>query len=307
MLKDFFIPNVMDYEVHHPADVPKLLAKYRGNRMAKAGLEAVYWDLYAKYEGCSLSSYIGGESKQIPAGVAVGMNRIDTMVSNIHEYVQEGYKRIKIKIKPGQDIEPLKVIRAHFPGLSIMADANSSYQLKDMDRLKALDQFDLMMIEQPLAHDDIVDHRYLQKQIKTPICLDESILSAEDARKAIELGSCKIINIKPARVGGLSEAIKIHQICKEKNIPVWCGGMVETGISKAQNIALASLSQFTIPGDISSSSRFWENDIIEPEITVENGYIKVPTSPGIGFEVDQTKLRSYTSKIDVFTKQRTQQ
>ncbi|MED1097893.1 MULTISPECIES: o-succinylbenzoate synthase [Bacillus] len=304
MLKDFFIPELMDGQVHHPTEVPKLLEKYRGNRMAKAGVEAAFWDLYSKQEGRTLSSCIGGVRTQIPAGVAVGMNRMDTMLSEIHDHLQAGYKRIKIKIKPGHDIEPLKIIRAHFPGLSIMADANSSYQLKDISGIKALDQFDLMMIEQPLAYDDIVDHRHLQKHIKTPICLDESILSADDARKAIELGSCKVINIKPARVGGLTEALKIHKVCKENNIPVWCGGMVETGISRAQNIALASLSQFTIPGDISSSSRFWENDIIEPNITVENGYIQVPQSPGIGFDIDQSRLSNCTSKIDVFTKQR---
>lgn len=306
MLKDFFIPKLMESQIQHPTEVPKLLEKYRGNRMAKAGVEAAYWDLYAKREGRTLSSCIGGVREQVPAGVAVGINHMDTMLSEIHDHLQEGYKRIKIKIKPGKDIEPLKIIRAHFPGLSIIADANSSYQLKDISRIKALDQFDLMMIEQPLAHDDIVDHRHLQKHIKTPICLDESILSAENTRKAIELGSCKIINIKPARVGGLTEALKIHKVCKENNIPVWCGGMVETGISRAHNLALSSLSQFTIPGDISSSSRFWENDIIEPKINVKNGFIKVPQTPGIGFDIDHERLRSCTSKIDLFTKQKMQ-
>ncbi|XBM35588.1 o-succinylbenzoate synthase [Bacillus licheniformis] len=183
---------------------------------------------------------------------------------------------------------------------ALMADANSSYELKDISRIKELDAFKLMMIEQPLADDDIVDHRHLQKHIKTSICLDESIRSAADARKAIELGSCKIINIKPSRVGGLTEALKIHDICKEHQMPVWCGGMFETGISRAHNLALSSLPQFLIPGDLSSSSRYWEEDIVKPEIRIEGGYIQVPTLPGMGFEVDTHILRKNSSKIDVF-------
>ncbi|MDQ0928959.1 o-succinylbenzoate synthase [Bacillus atrophaeus] len=239
---------------------------------------------------------------KFPAGVVVGLAPLDDMLRDIEQYIKEGYQRIKIKIQPGNDIELLKAIRSRFPQVPLMADANSSYQLKDISRIKELDDFHLMMIEQPLQADDIVDHRHLQKHLKTAICLDESICSADDARRAIELGSCKIINIKPSRVGGLTEALKIHDLCKEHHMPVWCGGMLETGISRAQNVALASLPQFTIPGDISSSSRYWEEDIVTPDIRIDKGFISVPEQPGLGVEVNQEIMRKYVTKMDVFTR-----
>lgn len=300
MLKDFLIPAVLRESFTHPSEVPEALRGFKGNRMAKAGLEAAFWDIYARKKGISLREALGGVKTEVPAGVVVGLAPLDDMLQEIEQYVKEGYQRIKIKIQPGQDIELLKEIRRHFPKVPLMADANSSYELKDISRIKELDAFKLMMIEQPLADDDIVDHRHLQKHIKTSICLDESIRSADDARKAIELGSCKIINIKPSRVGGLTEALKIHDICKEHQMPVWCGGMFETGISRAHNLALSSLPQFLIPGDLSSSSRYWEEDIVKPEIRIEGGYIQVPTLPGMGFEVDTHILRKNSSKIDVF-------
>ncbi|MCY8487833.1 o-succinylbenzoate synthase [Bacillus atrophaeus] len=302
MLKDFFIPNVVGREFSHPSDVPDSLERFKGNRMAKAGLESAVWDIYAKRKGITLAEALGGSTGKIPAGVVVGLAPLDDMLRDIEQYIKEGYQRIKIKIQPGNDIELLKAIRSRFPQVPLMADANSSYQLKDISRIKELDDFHLMMIEQPLQADDIVDHRHLQKHLKTAICLDESICSADDARRAIELGSCKIINIKPSRVGGLTEALKIHDLCKEHHMPVWCGGMLETGISRAQNVALASLPQFTIPGDISSSSRYWEEDIVTPDIRIDKGFISVPEQLGLGVEVNQEIMRKYVTKMDVFTR-----
>src|SRR5699024_4792806 len=209
-------------------------------------------------------------------------------------FVNTGYKRIKIKIKPGWDVDVLREVRKHFPDTSIMADANSAYTLDDMEHLKQLDDLNLMMIEQPLAHDDIVDHATLQANLQTHICLDESIHSLEDTRKAVELGSTKIINIKIGRVGGLTEAKKIHDYCMEKEIPVWCGGMLESGIGRDHNVALTTLANFTLPGDTAGSSRYWEKDVIKPEVVSENGYIHVPKTAGIGYEIDREAIDSYT-------------
>lgn len=302
MLRAFFIPNVLTRSFTHPSEIPDSLYHFKGNRMAKAGIEAAVWDIYAKRENKSLRDVLGGTKDRIPSGVVAGLGPVDEMIQQIQQYVDQGYQRVKVKIKPGQDIGLLQKIRESFPDLPLMADANSAYELKDISKLKQLDDIRLLMIEQPLAADDIVDHRHLQKHLKTPICLDESICSLDDARKAVEIGSCQMINVKPSRVGGLTEALKIHAFCKEHQIPLWCGGMIETGISRAQNVALASLPQFTIPGDISASSKYWEQDIIFPEIKVENGFIEVPRSKGMGVEVDYQALRSFSDKIDVFTK-----
>ena len=209
-------------------------------------------------------------------------------------YIEEGYKRMKVKIKPGHDVEVIRALREAFPTIPLMADANSAYTLDDIDLLKQLDEFNLMMIEQPLASDDIIDHAKLQKEIKTPICLDESITSFEDARKAIELGSTQIINVKIGRVGGLTESKKIHDYCMEKGIPVWCGGMLEAGIGRAHNIALTTLPNFTLPGDTASSSRYWEEDVITPEVVAVDGFITVPTEYGIGYEPNLEVMDRYT-------------
>ncbi len=218
----------------------------------------------------------------------------------VEKAVGDGYKRIKLKIKPGWDVDILREVRKHFPDTPLMADANSAYSLKDLEHLKQLDEFDLTMIEQPLAHDDIIDHAILQKAISTPICLDESIHTLEDTRKAVEMGSCKIINIKIGRVGGLTQSKKIHDYCKEQGIPVWCGGMLESGVGRAHNIALTTLSQFILPGDTSSSSRYWEQDIIEPEVIAENGVIKVPDSVGIGYEVNRETIERFTAATRIY-------
>ncbi|WP_221563089.1 o-succinylbenzoate synthase [Alkalihalobacillus sp. TS-13] len=297
MLKEFLIPRLFSKkEIGHPKEVDELFSPIRRNNMAKAVLEGAVWDLFSKQEGIPLSRALGGQKDEIEAGVSIGIEAsIEDVLAKVEKFMADGYKKIKVKIKPGFDVELIKAIRNRFGmDVPLMADANSAYTLDDIELLKEIDQYGLMMIEQPLAHDDIIEHATLQKQLQTPICLDESIHSAEDARKAIELGSCKIINIKVGRVGGLTQAIKIHDICQQNDIPVWCGGMLEAGIGRAHNIALTSLSNFTIPGDTSESNRYWERDIIKPEVTFkEPGKLSVPASSGIGYEVDEEALREY--------------
>ena len=291
MMTDILIPLLKKHRIQRPEEAAQLFKSVRRNNMAKAALETTLWDLYAKQRSTPLSVILGGTRPVIASGVVVATDSTANALNQIEQYLEAGYQRIKLKINPNQDYTFLAEIRKVYPELPIMADANSAYTLKDMERLKALDEFNLLMIEQPLAHDDIIEHAALQKEIRTPICLDESIVSFDDARKAIELGSCQVINIKAGRVGGLSEAKQIHDYCFANHIPVWCGGMIEFGISRAHNIALASLPGFTIPGDISASNRFWEEDIILPEVQVENGYIKVPDAPGIGFSINEKRLK----------------
>ncbi|WP_397538877.1 o-succinylbenzoate synthase [Rummeliibacillus pycnus] len=301
MLEDFLIPLVKGKDIEHPDEINELFASIRKNNMAKSALEGAVWDLYAKRTNQTLASALGGDNEKIEVGISIGIqNSIDELLGLIDEYVNEGYKRIKVKIKPGWDVDVIRAIRERFPDVPLMADANSAYSLEDADLLKQLDEFNLTMIEQPLASDDIIDHATLQKQLKTPICLDESIHSLEDARKAIELGSCGIINIKIGRVGGLTESKKIHDYCESKGIPVWCGGMLESGIGRAHNVALTTLSNFIMPGDTAGSDRYWDQDIINPEVTVENGYITVPSELGIGYEPNQDLIENFTVKKKVY-------
>lgn len=300
MLKDFLIPLLKASPINHPSQASSVFASIRRNQMAKAAIETALWDLEAKRQGLHLSRLLGSSAVEIPSGVVVGTPDIQEAIRQIEGYVLMGFRRVKIKIFPENDIRFVAQLRDRFPSLDIMADANSAYTLEDVDRLKALDEYGLLMIEQPLGNDDITDHAVLQKQISTPVCLDESITSYEDARKAIELGSCKVINIKIGRVGGLHTAVKIHDLCSAKGIPVWCGGMIEYGISRAHNIALASLPGFTIPGDISGSDRYWDEDIVSPEIKVREGFIKVPNEPGIGFEINIKRLKEVTVAEEVF-------
>lgn len=286
MIEDFLLPILKEHPVEHPDEVFELFRRIKGNNMAKAAVEGAIWDLYAKRKKLPLFRVLGGERKTIDVGISIGLKpTIKELLQTMEEALEKGYKRIKLKIKPGADIEMLREVREVFPDTPIMADANSAYTLADINHLKQLDELSLLMIEQPLAHDDIVDHAKLQKELHTPICLDESIRSLADAKKAAELGSCKVINIKIGRVGGLSEAKRIHDFCKENGIAVWCGGMLEAGIGRAHNIALSTLSNFVFPGDVSASSRYWEKDIIEPEVIVNDGVIQVPDNPGIGYEV----------------------
>lgn len=303
MLEEFLIPQLLDNEIHTPEDVSTLFHPIRRNNMAKAAIEGAVWDLFAKQKGITLAEALGGNKQEIDVGVSIGIEpSIEEVLSKVERFISEGYKKIKIKIKPGFDVEVIRAIREKFgDDVPLMADANSAYTLEDIEIIKALDEFNLMMIEQPLAHDDIIDHSLLQREISTPICLDESIHSVEDARKAIELGSCKIINIKTGRVGGLTEAKKVHDLCADKGIPVWCGGMLEAGIGRAHNIALTSLSNFTIPGDTSASDRYWEVDIVEPEVKFSApGKLGVPSTPGIGYNINEEVLESFVIESKSF-------
>lgn len=303
MLERFLIPNLLGKEVERPEDVSEMMAPIRRNYMAIASLEGAVWDLYCKQNRISLSQALGGTLQEIDVGVSIGIEpSVNQVLRNVEKFLEEGYKRIKVKIKPGFDIQLIEAIRKQFgDGIMLMADANSAYTLDQVDLLKQLDPFKLLMIEQPLAHDDIIDHAALQQQLQTPICLDESIHSVEDARKAIQLGSCKIINIKVGRVGGLTNAKKIHDLCMSHNIPVWCGGMFETGVGRAHNIALASLPNFTLPGDTSASSRYWTQDIVEPSVEFSRpGTLEVPEGHGIGYEVNYKTLDRLTVRKSQF-------
>ncbi|RLL44926.1 o-succinylbenzoate synthase [Oceanobacillus piezotolerans] len=295
MLEDILIPTLQSNMVTHPDEVSELFLPVKRNNMAKAAIEGAVWDLYAKRLDIPLAEALGGERKEIEVGIAIGIQpTMNQLLEKIQGALDNGYKRIKLKIKPGLDVDLLSQVRSHFPAISIMADANSAYTLGDIDRLKKLDDLNLLMIEQPLGHDDIIDHAKLQAAIQTPICLDESIHSVEDVRKAWELGSCKVINIKIGRVGGLTEAKRIHDFCYEHDIAVWCGGMLEAGVGRAHNIALTSLPQFVLPGDTAGSSHYWEQDIIKPEVIVHDGIIKVPKKPGIGYDMNFEVIEKYT-------------
>lgn len=301
MLEDFLVPLALAEPIHHPEELSKRFAAIRQNNMAKAALEGAVWDLYAKRLGVPLSQALGGTKKDIEVGVSIGIQpTVADLLQVMERYVAQGYRRIKVKIKPGWDVDVIRDVRRAFPDVPLMADANSAYTLVDADRLKALDEFGLLMIEQPLAADDLVDHARLQPLLQTPICLDESIRSYDDARKALDLGSCRIINIKIGRVGGLWEAKRIHDLCAERSVPVWCGGMLEAGVGRAHNIAITTLENFTLPGDTAASSHYWERDIITPEVEVHGGLIRVPDAPGIGYDVDRRQVERYTQFAKVF-------
>ena len=264
--------------------------------MAKAGLELAFMDLLAQVNEQSLSALIGGELKRVNVGVSLGIQpTISRLLERVDRYLGLGYQRIKLKIKPGWDLDVVDEVRRKYPQILLSVDANSAYRFDDADLLKQLDQFSLLMIEQPLQHDDLMDHARLQEMLTTSLCLDESIVNLRQAKMALELDSCRIINIKIGRVGGYSEALGIHDLCLSRKIPVWCGGMLESGIGRAHNIALASLRGFSLPGDISASSRYFERDIISPEVVVaEDGTVAVPDGKGLGFEVDVDYIRHLT-------------
>lgn len=305
-IKKYFGPLLLQSSLSHPKEVTELFKPFKRNMMAKSGLETAVWDLYAKQQGLPLYKVLGGEKTEVEVGISLGLEKSDDIIiEKIREKVEEGYKRIKVKIKPGRDVEMIRAIREVFPDIPLMADANSAYTLDDIELLKQLDEFNLMMIEQPLGSTDIVDHATLQKAIKTPVCLDESIDSYENAKAAIELGSCEIINVKIGRVGGLAESIKIHDLAKENKIPLWCGGMLEAGVGRLTNIAITTLPNFVLPGDTASSSRYWEEDIITPEVVAENGVVQLSDKPGIGAEVDFEKMKKVLIQTDEITKEDT--
>ncbi|MDT4895851.1 MAG: o-succinylbenzoate synthase [Acidobacteriota bacterium] len=295
-LKTYLAPMVLGREAERASDVFSLMKAVRGNRMAKAALETACWDLESKRAGMPLWKHLGGVQREIACGVSIGIqDTVEALLEKIARELDAGYQRIKIKIKPGWDVNVLERVRASFPEIRLMGDANSAYSLADAALFRSMDEFDLMMIEQPLAYDDMLDHAELQKKVRTAICLDESIRTPADARHAIDLEACRIINVKLGRVGGHAEAQRVERVCRERNIPVWCGGMLESGIGRAHNIAMATLEGFTLPGDVSASSRYWEEDIIEPPVTVtSNGTIIAPDAPGIGFEIKRERIDRLT-------------
>jgi o-succinylbenzoate synthase len=296
VVRDFLWPLLKGKKFNAACDVWGLLKRVRGHNMAKGCLEAALWDAEAKQKGIPLAKLIGGTREEIACGVSVGIkDSLDELVAAVKKELAAGYQRIKIKIKPGKDLEPVRRLRQEFPRIKLMVDANSAYTLEDAPLLKQLDSFYLMMIEQPLGWDDLYSHMELQKMLETPICLDECIHTEEQARAAVELGACKIINIKLGRVGGFTVARGIHDLCQGHGVPVWCGGMLETGIGRAHNIALSALPNFSLPGDVTASKRYWMEDIISPEVTVSpQGTIGVPTGPGIGVEPRVDLIRKFT-------------
>ncbi|MGA9883563.1 MAG: o-succinylbenzoate synthase [Candidatus Acidiferrales bacterium] len=301
ILRDHTWPMMKGREFASAADVWDILAPIRGHNMAKAALETAIWDAEAKQKNLPLAKLLGGTRAEIPCGVSIGIQpSIAALIEKVGKELAAGYQRIKIKIKPGLDIEPVRALRQKFPRIRLMVDANSAYRREDASLLKQLDAFYLIMIEQPLGWDDIYSHAALQRQLDTAICLDECIHDVDHARAAIELGACRIINMKLGRVGGHTPARRIHDLCESKSIPVWCGGMLESGIGRAHNIAMSSLSDFSLPGDVSASRRYWDEDIIEPEVEVSpQGSIRLPTAPGIGYTPRVERIESLARRREV--------
>ncbi|WP_442574048.1 o-succinylbenzoate synthase [Microbacterium sp. F51-2R] len=291
----WLIPALLERATVTPEEVADVLEPFVGHRMAKAGLELAVLDAALRAEVRPLGEYLGAVHDRVPSGVSVGIQRDPAgLVETVRGYLDEGYVRIKIKIKPGRDIEDTAAVRDAFGAIPLQVDANSAYTLADADTLAELDRFDLLLIEQPLQEDDIVDHATLARRLKTPVCLDESIVSAKAAADALALGSASVINIKAGRVGGYLEAVRVHDLCRQASVPVWCGGMLETGIGRAANAALAALPGFTLPGDVSASSRFYLRDIVTEPAVLEQGHVRVPTAPGIGVDIDPVALDEVT-------------
>ncbi|HEV7220301.1 MAG TPA: o-succinylbenzoate synthase [Terriglobales bacterium] len=297
----YLVPAILGRELKSASACVPLMARIRGHRMAKAALENAVWDAEAKQKQIPLWKLLGGTLREVPCGVSIGIqDSIPQLLNKIEIELAAGYQRIKVKVKPGWDLKVLEKIRARWSGITLSCDANSAYTLSDIDYLRQFDQFNLLMIEQPLWDDDIYFHAQLQRQLKTAICLDESIHHARDAEQAIETGACRIINIKVGRVGGFTEAIKVHDVCESNNIPVWCGGMLESGIGRAHNIALSTLGNFKLPGDVSASKRYWQEDIIEPEVEVTpRGTIQISDKPGTRYAVRENLIERVTIRKEV--------
>ena len=287
VLREFLAPVAFSLEIGHPREVLPAFARVRGHEMAKAALEMAVWELWARREGVPLWRLLGGRGGEIAAGVSVGLQADEAaLLDKVAAEVAAGYRRVKVKIKPGRDVALVAAIRARFPNLPLMVDANSAYTLADAEQLARLDRFSLTMIEQPLGWDDIVDHAALQRRLETALCLDESIRSADDARRALDLGACRVVNVKVGRVGGFSGALAVHDVCRARGVPVWCGGMLESGIGRLANVHLQTLPGFTLPGDTSASARYFEEDLVDPPVVVSPaGQIAVPDGPGIGHAI----------------------
>jgi O-succinylbenzoate synthase len=298
ILRDFLAPLTLGRDWMTIEELTSLYRAVKGNNFAKAGLEMACWDALARSRDQSLAGMLGGMRTEILSGVSLGIERnIGSVIGQVDRFVNEGYRRIKLKIGPGHDVDVVRQVRARFPDVPLQVDANSAYTLADLTMLAALDEFGLILIEQPLAHDDIIDHIRVQKALETPVCLDESIHSADDARKALDLSACRVINIKVSRLGGLLEARKVHDLCLARGVPVWCGGMHEFGIGRAANVAIASLPGFTLPGDISGSDKYYAEDIVDPPILAHDGAIRVFDGPGLGVEPNEARIDAATLRL----------
>ncbi len=297
VLRDFLVPLAFGLGLTHPREVHPALARVRGHEMAKAALEMAVFELYARREGAPLWRVLGGRGGEVASGVSVGLQDDSAaLLEKVETEVAAGYRRVKVKIKPGRDRLLVAALRARFPNLPLMVDANSAYTLTDLPLFRELDAFDLMMVEQPLAWDDMVDHAALQREIRTPVCLDESIRSADDARRALDLGACRIVNVKVGRVGGFAAALAVHDTCRARGVPVWCGGMLESGIGRLANVHLQTLPGFTLPGDTAASARYFEEDLIDPPVVVsKEGKIAVPEGPGIGHAIVWPRVERATT------------
>lgn len=300
VIRDYLAQAAMSSPISDLDDLGARFSPFKGHNMAKAGIELAFMDLFARMHEKSLSEFIGGTRSRVPVGVSLGIQTtLDALLQRVDKYLSLGYQRIKLKIMPGWDIDVVREVRRLHPDILLSVDANSAYTLADLDHLRSLDEFDLLMIEQPLDHDDLIDHAKLQEGIKTSICLDESITGLRRARHALDLGSCRLINIKIGRVGGYSQALGIHDLCYGRGIPVWCGGMLESGIGRAHNLALASLPGFSLPGDISASARYFHRDVIVPEVEVaKDGTVEVPVKPGLGFDLDLAYIEKCTEMVE---------
>ena len=302
MLSEILIPATLARIWSDPEEWARAMTPYRRNYMAKAGLEEALWDLHAQRRGQSLADLWGGLRDRVEVGISLGIeNHLDLLLPQIEEALTQGYRRLKLKIKPGWDVDVVEQVRRRYPRLQLQVDANSAYQLEDFEVFERLDDLDLLLIEQPLGHDDIVDHAQLQRRLKTPICLDESIDSLEQCRRALDLGSARVINIKPGRVGGFTAARAIHDHCQQRGVPCWVGGMLETGVGRLHNLSLASMANFSLPGDISASQRYFERDIIEPAVQLEpDGSVRVPQQPGVGSRIHWPHLDHYSQRCQRF-------
>jgi O-succinylbenzoate synthase len=302
ILGEFAAPLVLGEDIAGVQELHRRLERIRGHNMAKAGLEMALWDLLGQRDGRSLRRMLGGKRRSVPVGVSIGLQRSpDLLVKVVESYVAQGYGRIKIKIKPGRDANDTRAVRRAFPDIPLQVDANSAYNLETVERLRPLDQMALLLIEQPLHEDDIWEHRLVQQQFRTPICLDESITTPRHAQAALEMGACRIINIKPGRLGGLSRGVAVHDLCRARDVPVWCGGMLETGIGRASNLALASLPGFSLPGDISASDRYYARDITREHFTLNpDSTIDVPDKPGLGVTINERALATFTQRRETF-------
>jgi O-succinylbenzoate synthase len=300
VIREYLGPAILASPIGSLDALAERLARFTGHNMAKAGLELAYVDLLAQQARLPLAALIGGERTQVPVGVSLGIQAdVDALLARVERFLSLGYQRIKLKIKPGWDVDVVQAVRAHYPDILLSVDANAAYRLADRRHLARLDEFNLLMIEQPLDRDDLIDHAELQASLSTPICLDESITSAHRARQALATHACRMINIKVGRVGGYSQALAIHDLCHARDVPVWCGGMLESGIGRAHNIALASLPGFTLPGDISASARYFVRDVIDPPVEVApDGTVALRPGVGLGYDVDLPFIDSHTVRVD---------